>query len=45
LPGFDAAEHLLAYAAGEDATGGHRGFRDRLTAVLDRIVGTPARDW
>lgn len=44
LPGFDAAEHLLALAAGEQPGRGQRGFRDRLSALVDRITGTPVRD-
>jgi hypothetical protein len=50
VPGFDAAQHLLASAAGEsDARGGKRrgsgarlGFRDRLTALIDQVAGGSA---
>ena len=46
LPGFDAAEHLLAMTAGERAQGpGRRNVRDRLTAMMDRIAGAPVREW
>jgi hypothetical protein len=44
LPGFDAAEHLLALAAGEQP-GARRGFRDRLSTLVDRITGAPVRDY
>jgi hypothetical protein len=44
VPGFDAAEHLLAMTAGEKPRGvGRRGMRDRLTVLMDRIAGTPVR--
>jgi len=50
VPGFDAAQHLLASTAGEgDARrGGSRGngpkpgFRDRLTALIDQVAGGSA---
>ena len=44
VPGFDAAQHLLASTAGEpDRRGGRRrGFRDRLTALIDQIAGGAA---
>ncbi|NUR64100.1 MAG: hypothetical protein HOV87_36395 [Catenulispora sp.] len=47
VPGFDAAQHLLAATATEpDRRGGggagRRGFRDRLTAIIDQIAGGSA---
>ncbi|MFL6115750.1 MAG: hypothetical protein ACJ786_31040 [Catenulispora sp.] len=47
VPGFDAAQHLLAATAGEGdgrrsrrgAGGDRRGFRDRLTALIDQVAG------
>lgn len=44
VPGFDAAQHVLALAAGE-AVPLPRGFRDRMARVLDRISGPAAADW
>jgi hypothetical protein len=40
VPGFDAAQHLLAVSAGEPERRG--GFRDRLTALIDQITGGSA---
>ena len=53
VPGFDAAQHLLASTAGEQqgrGPGGHGGrgsgsrpgFRDRLTALIDQMSGGSA---
>jgi hypothetical protein len=49
VPGFDAAQHLLASTAGEgDGRRGSRGgapklgFRDRLTALIDQVAGGSA---
>ncbi|NUP46122.1 MAG: hypothetical protein HOW97_02230 [Catenulispora sp.] len=40
VPGFDAAQHLLASTAGEpDRRGGRRGLRDRLTTLIEQISG------
>lgn len=49
VPGFDAAQHLLASTAGEKERGGRGsagrergpkvGFRDRLTALIDQVSG------
>jgi hypothetical protein len=44
IPGFDAAQHLLALTAGEQAVPRQRGLRDRLSLVLDRIAGAPSRE-
>jgi hypothetical protein len=48
VPGFDAAQHLLASTAGEKDGRGRRGsgprpgFRDRLTALIDQMAGGSA---
>jgi len=48
VPGFDAAQHVLAATAGEGDTrkgrGGRErgGFRDRLTALIDHVAGGSA---
>lgn len=42
VPGFDAAQHLLASTAGESDRRGRRGFRDRLTTLIDQISGGSA---
>jgi hypothetical protein len=48
VPGFDAAQHLLASTAGEGdprkargsrGSGPRLGFRDRLTALIDQVSG------
>jgi len=43
VPGFDAAQHVLAVTAGEGEArkggGGRVGFRDRLTALIDHVTG------
>ncbi|GAA2027996.1 hypothetical protein GCM10009839_28730 [Catenulispora yoronensis] len=41
VPGFDAAQHLLASSAGEQDRR-RRGFRDRLTALIDQVSGGSA---
>ncbi len=45
IPGFDAAQHLLAMAAGERPVPRQRGLRDRLSAMLDRIAGPVSQDF
>jgi hypothetical protein len=45
LPGFDAAQHLLALAAGEQALPQRRGFRDRYSSLVDRLTGAPVREF
>lgn len=48
VPGFDAAQHLLASTAGEGdgrkgrGSGPKLGFRDRLTALIDQVAGGSA---
>lgn len=44
VPGFDAAQHILASTAGENdgRRGTRRGFRDRLTALIDQVSGGSA---
>jgi hypothetical protein len=49
VPGFDAAQHLLASTAGESDSRKSRrngaarlGFRDRLTALIDQVAGGSA---
>ena len=50
VPGFDAAQHLLASTAGEGdgrrgrsrGSGPKPGFRDRLTALIDQVAGGSA---
>ena len=51
VPGFDAAQHLLASTAGEGdgrkgrgnrGNGPKPGFRDRLTALIDQVSGGSA---
>ncbi|WP_370379282.1 hypothetical protein [Catenulispora sp. GAS73] len=52
VPGFDAAQHLLAATAGEGdgrrggrgnrGSGPRLGFRDRLTALIDQVSGGSA---
>lgn len=47
VPGFDAAQHLLASTAGEKerkgrGSGPRLGFRDRLTALIDQMAGGSA---
>ena len=46
VPGFDAAEHLLAVSAGEKPVrASSRGFRERLTALIDQLTGASAETW
>jgi hypothetical protein len=43
VPGFDAAQHILASTAGEhDRRASRRNFRDRLTAFIDQVSGGSA---
>ena len=48
VPGFDAAQHLLASTAGEGKRRAgpeqrsRPGFRDRLTALIDQVAGGSA---